>query len=431
MSNKFSTTDIVAQFPIALADMPKIATATTRPSYTSITKFQEAINSQALAIPINNSDLGHLALVITRAEYASVNNNVAFVAPTSPGEVPVHTGNPTAAQIAETNRIFQVNTNTFQVFQNTRTQLRSMIINATPDQYICALKHSITQYANVTPLQLMNHLKATYGAITSDDLTSNYERMTAPWNPPTPIETLFNQLKEGKEFAQKGHERFENSQLMRLAYDNIKATGLFDVQCREWRHKSAAEKNYTNFVEFFTAAETDRNQNEATTGSAGYSANAVREAVRDEFNTIMAEQATDTSTANLTHDDVASFLGETQPTEQANAAVTMENLESLLTKLMDSRNNDNRGSRYRNRDRDRDRDRNRDQPVAQGFDDDGKPISYCWSHGITHNLKHHSCSCKRKKEGHKDAATLHNRLGGSNEICKPTRGQWNRDRNNQ
>ena len=114
MSIKFSATDIVAQFPITPADMPQIATATTRPDYTSITKFQDAINRQALGIRINNSDLGHLAcLVINCTEYASVNNNIVFVAPASPGDDPVHTGNPTAAQISETNRIFQVNTNTF------------------------------------------------------------------------------------------------------------------------------------------------------------------------------------------------------------------------------------------------------------------------------------------------------------------------------
>ena len=76
------------------------------------------------------------------------------------------------------------------------------------------------------------------------------------------------------------------------------------------------------------------------------------------------------------------------------------------------------------------RNRNRDTLVAQGADDDGTPITYCWSHGITRNLKHNSKDCKRKKEGHKDAATLTNKMGGCTERCKPATRNNNRDRNN-
>ena len=190
--------------------MPQIATATTTPTYTSILKFQEAINSQALAIPITGSDLGHLALVISDTDYNSVNNNVNFVAPVSPGLTPVHANGATAAQIAETNRIFSVDTTRFEVFQNTRTQLRNLILNAVPDKYTNSLKNKVTQYNNVTPLRLITYLTAKYGTVTESDLTANYDRMTAPWNPPTPIEVLFEQLKEGQEFASEGAEAILN-----------------------------------------------------------------------------------------------------------------------------------------------------------------------------------------------------------------------------
>ena len=48
----------------------------------------------------------------------------------------------------------------------------------------------------------------------------------------------------------------------------------------------------------------------------------------------------------------------------------------------------------------------------------GENVTYCWSHGITRNRRHNSKTCKRKKEGHQDDATLNNRMGGSNERCK-------------
>jgi hypothetical protein len=46
------------------------------------------------------------------------------------------------------------------------------------------------------------------------------------------------------------------------------------------------------------------------------------------------------------------------------------------------------------------------------------PDFYCWTHGIGKNPGHNSDSCQRKATGHKKEATLHNRMGGSNERIK-------------
>ena len=43
----------------------------------------------------------------------------------------------------------------------------------------------------------------------------------------------------------------------------------------------------------------------------------------------------------------------------------------------------------------------------------GKQIYYCWSHGISHNEKHTSATCRSRKEGHQAEATLTNTMGGS------------------
>ena len=58
------------------------------------------------------------------------------------------------------------------------------------------------------------------------------------------------------------------------------------------------------------------------------------------------------------------------------------------------------------------------KPKAQGKDEQDKDITYCHSHGITSNLWHNSATCTRKKEGHNDAATLTNKLGGNTDRCK-------------
>jgi len=47
-----------------------------------------------------------------------------------------------------------------------------------------------------------------------------------------------------------------------------------------------------------------------------------------------------------------------------------------------------------------------------------QPHGYCWTHGSSNNVAHTSLTCLNKAEGHQDAATTHNKMGGS------THHQW-------
>ena len=64
------------------------------------------------------------------------------------------------------------------------------------------LKNRITTFCQCEMLILLTHIYTDYGTITSSDLTPNFDRMTARWNPPTPIADLFQNLNDGKESAE-------------------------------------------------------------------------------------------------------------------------------------------------------------------------------------------------------------------------------------
>ena len=42
---------------------------------------------------------------------------------------------------------------------------------------------------------------------------------------------------------------------------------------------------------------------------------------------------------------------------------------------------------------------------------------YCWSHGRTFNPNHTSKNCRFRKPGHKEEATLSNRMEGNDKQC--------------
>ena len=103
----------------------------------------------------------------------------------------------------------------------------------------------------------------------------------------------------------------------------------------------------------------------------------------------------------------------TEHPQTANA-ITTTDVEAIVAKFLQK----NTGTKSNTNTTNNNSKHNSKVRIAQGFNADGDLISYCWSHGITKNLGHDSKTCRRKKEGHQDMATLNNRLNGSNEICE-------------
>ena len=97
---------------------------------------------------------------------------------------------------------------------------------------------------------------------------------------------------------------------------------------------------------------------------------------------------------------------EKQQREAANTALTIEDLRNEMKKVQREVQSKRKNKR-------------KDPLPAQGKDENGDNITYCWSHGITRNLWHNGMTYNRCKEGHKKEVTLQNKLGGSEERCKP------------
>ena len=109
------------------------------------------------------------------------------------------------------------------------------------------LKHLITKFCQCETLTFPAHLYNEYGTITSYDLTENFNCMTACWNTPKPIADLFQQLNDGNKFSEKGNEIINDSQLLRLLYDNVHASRIFNKTLKNWRKNQILIKYMQNF----------------------------------------------------------------------------------------------------------------------------------------------------------------------------------------
>jgi hypothetical protein len=395
--------DILALLPVKPSDMPQIATSTKHPTRQSLKNFQESIQDQAMAITTSDPLLGFLCLVLKDSIFQTLSNTAtSYTHPAHPG----NTLNPTGTWtfIAEAKRVFVIDQDKYNTYIQFKIILILMITtNCCPKKYLSDLKDPITKFCRCTPLELLDHLWTTFGTTTSKDLTDNWSTMNAQWNPPTPIADLFQQLQDGQTFAKDGHKDITDSQLLRLCYDNVNNTRLFNDALKIWRAKPEAFKTYNNFKILMTIKHNDRMKNNLRSKAAGYSANQT------------------TFVTNLIHQELQQFVNhmpyfQQEPTkdenqdpnaqmapDKANAAITNDTINDLFKLMMKEHKTKSPP---------------KTKPKAQGKDNKDKDITYCHSHGITSNLWHNSTTCSRKKEGHKDAATLNNKLGGNTDCCK-------------
>ena len=75
----------------------------------------------------------------------------------------------------------------FFIWNESNKALKSQLIAAADGCFIRTLKDKELRYDNVTSLEIVTHLFATYSMISNSDIKLNEEKMTSPWTPPKPI----------------------------------------------------------------------------------------------------------------------------------------------------------------------------------------------------------------------------------------------------
>ena len=177
---------------------------------------------------------------------------------------------------------------------------------------------------------------------------------------------------------------------------------------------------------FFTNEVDDYEKHQPTAGTQGYANNAeqIQEVVHQELTNIFNSNAKIFGNLQMAEEEeLAMQPPNDSPTDTANAMTAAEVLTEICTMLTSYAKTSGRHTTQNQQGtgtNDRSTRRGRNPPLpAQGLDDEGIPITYCWSHEMTRNLNHTSATCNRKKEGNQDNTTLQNKMGGCTGGCAP------------
>jgi hypothetical protein len=185
------------------------------PNHHDLLTIQKQLNANAMTVESHGGSGTHglLTLVVDEATHLAITQH-QFVKPTRPPQTPSIWEFSTPAGVAITLQRHATLLREWTNYNNTKKEIRKQLIDAIPRDLIEELSDPDSEFNNVTPLQIMQHLYTNYGKITPDMLRNNLDKLNEPWNPTEPINNLWKQVKECRDFAKKGKEEIPESQVI-------------------------------------------------------------------------------------------------------------------------------------------------------------------------------------------------------------------------
>ena len=158
---------------------PKLtaAPAGKRPDYVFARTLKSEVFGNAISVHTHRGGgaHGHLGEVVDPANYLVITapNVDAYNAQVYPGDAPAILVGMTAAQIHAAEELWKRNMKEFETANDVRQELKALIIGAIDDKYIADLKDPVLRYANVTVLELLTYIMATYGVMLPTEQAKN------------------------------------------------------------------------------------------------------------------------------------------------------------------------------------------------------------------------------------------------------------------
>jgi hypothetical protein len=394
-----SVADIVAKFPVKT--LPII---TGEPNYATIGQIIQTLYGNAASLPTTTGGgaHGHIGLIMTTVLYATL-TPMAYTVPDDPGPVITHTAN-ASPSIRERNTItYKEARRIYDNNANMDAALKTQIMDAIEDSYLCELRNKYTGYFGVTARDLIDHLLDRYGNITPADIAACKQRINKPIDASQPIDVYFQKIDNGIQYAGDGQVAFTTGQILQTTYHAISTSGFYNDACKEWRKKPPADKNWWNFKRFFAAEYRDLQEQQKVNVSQNNFQGA-----NSAINLMMALDHL--ALAATTDREVVHLLA------QANERLTITN--KTLTEQIQQLLKTNATLVNKMGSTDTTPPPSTGTNGCQPFDKAAReakldPKGHCWTHGYRVLLGHNSTNCKGKLGGHKDAVTRDNNMGGS------------------
>jgi hypothetical protein len=155
-----------------------------------------------------------------KAEYLALPGAEPYEFPVQRPDIPDYANAGDEAERDQWTKLYDNENRQYSEAQGLKLLLKAQLIQAVPIIYISTLQHPVFMFTNVSVLRILTFLKANYGAISTDDLGTNQEKLMAPWDPNTPIQTVFTTGEACRHFAETGGKPINHQGLYLLPTHN-------------------------------------------------------------------------------------------------------------------------------------------------------------------------------------------------------------------
>ena len=272
-------------------------------------------------------------------------------------------------------------------------------------------------YRTRTVPELITHMIENYGPFDETERLAAKSRMNVPWEGGN-LDVTILQIQETADAFELGDAPLSDTDKVDQLYHLINQSNLLDHACELWRFKPSEQKNWASVQSHFTQYASDRKK-QLTASSAGYTANNAETALSRASGQIADMNV---HMANLSERNVEQSSNITDLTARLAASeATLRAFQAAVPR--DTNRDANRNTRTRNYGTDRNsnygrhssNNSHRGNGNQRGRDRPERPARsmdhYCSTHG---RGPHASPDCRYPCSTHQNAATLDNRMGGSN-----------------
>jgi hypothetical protein len=237
-------------------EFPELTKLQGEPNAESLLKLRNELKAYAQSVYSNLSDgaHGHLALVLSDAQYALLTNQ-PFVRPLHPGTlaIPDGTTGPMSTVMKEAHH---ERLRLFREVQGVEKALIQQIIQAIEPPYLASIRDRASNSIRGTVHEVLEHLRIVYGRVSPQMLEDRAEELrTMSYNTQHPVDIVFNAVEDYADFAELGDDlAITQSQKIAKAYIILNKTRRFKNDITDWNRLPAIEKTWTNFKDQFRRA---------------------------------------------------------------------------------------------------------------------------------------------------------------------------------
>jgi hypothetical protein len=423
-----STKDTTIDYDLSTLDK------VTQPTIGNLLKAQNQIAAILSDYPCEAPESGayaHAFLIYTDAVWLTKDGITAAVVINKP---PPFTGTTYAARYAYDDNLKQYE----EMIKHRKGTIR-MIKYIFPEPVFLDLCDDQGQLVGKTPQEIMQHLQDSFcdEEEAEEEILKQYKIMNVKYDPSALVQVYFKALQDARTILVSLQETVADKVLIRQGIDQFNKHMDLNDAVDEWKNKNAPNKTWKIFKTHFSKAVTKNQKRGGTLREIGI-ANQVQAQVdtnRDNTETVAQFQIEQAQTIEALTARLASLEGTkghaysaqvppviTPPT----TSDEMSQLTTMLHAYMTAQEKPADGGTSGNNSRTQ---KGKSPRQQWSINDNDLPNgqrskrrhpdsnAYCFSCGYDLPPKHDSKTCKWKKEGHKDNATLQNKMGGSERNC--------------